>query len=412
LEGNISIMTEVIRLITEAMQGQPTQLTDEENGTGIKAEAPEFSFFEEGTKLIAEIKSNITIAGKTVWATYEIHFEKNGAEVSLADLRLTKVKIQIPIPEGTDIDPSRLGVYRIEIDGTLTNMNAYVENGCLVFETDHFSTYVVAQENGITPPASYTVTVNSGTGSGSYSAGAVVSISANAAPSGQVFDKWTVSGSGTVANANSASTTFTMGSGAATVTATSKAAPPTAPAITSANSYTCTVGAGGSFALAATGTAPVTWSLSGSVPAGVTVSGSTLNVAGSVAAGTYSFTVNAANGTLPNAAQAFTLTVNAAAATADKTALNDRLAAIGGTQKGDYTDASWDAFQSALTTARNVANNASATQAQVNDALNALNTAYGNLQLKKMIFTTKYEATFLNWILCFVCFGWVWMWFV
>jgi predicted porin len=27
------------------------------------------------------------------------------------------------------------------------------------------------------------------------------------------------------------------------------------------------------------------------------------------------------------------------------------------------------------------------------------------------IFTTKYEATLLNWILFFVFFGWVWMWF-
>jgi len=29
----------------------------------------------------------------------------------------------------------------------------------------------------------------------------------------------------------------------------------------------------------------------------------------------------------------------------------------------------------------------------------------------KTIFSTKYEATFLNWILFFVCFGFIWMWF-
>ncbi|MCL2164302.1 MAG: hypothetical protein FWH55_07905, partial [Oscillospiraceae bacterium] len=27
------------------------------------------------------------------------------------------------------------------------------------------------------------------------------------------------------------------------------------------------------------------------------------------------------------------------------------------------------------------------------------------------IFNTKYKATLLNWILFFVCFGWIWMWF-
>jgi uncharacterized repeat protein (TIGR02543 family) len=30
---------------------------------------------------------------------------------------------------------------------------------------------------------------------------------------------------------------------------------------------------------------------------------------------------------------------------------------------------------------------------------------------KKYIFSTRYEATFLNWILFFLLFGWLWMWF-
>ncbi|MDR3314596.1 MAG: InlB B-repeat-containing protein [Oscillospiraceae bacterium] len=75
------------------------------------------------------------------------------------------------------------------------------------------------------PPATYALTVTNGTGSGSYAAGAVVSITANTAPTGKVFDKWTTT-SGTIANASSASTTFTMPAGAATVTATYKDAPP------------------------------------------------------------------------------------------------------------------------------------------------------------------------------------------
>ena len=29
----------------------------------------------------------------------------------------------------------------------------------------------------------------------------------------------------------------------------------------------------------------------------------------------------------------------------------------------------------------------------------------------KYIFSTKYKATIINWILFFVCFGWIWMWF-
>jgi hypothetical protein len=114
--------------------------------------------------------------------------------------------------------------------------------------------------------------------------------------------------------------------------------------------------------------------------------------------------------TMPGNAATVTATYKAAPAV-DNAALNTRIAAIGGTAKGNYTDASWSAFQSALTAARATANNAGATQTQVNEALSALNAAYGNLQLKKMIFSTKYEATFGNWLMFFLLFGFIWMWF-
>ena len=83
---------------------------------------------------------------------------------------------------------------------------------------------------------------------------------------------------------------------------------PVAPVITSAASYTCVAGRGGSLNLTATGTAPITWSLSGA-PAGVSVSGARLDVASSAAVGSFSFSIIASNGILPNATQAFTLTV-------------------------------------------------------------------------------------------------------
>jgi len=48
-------------------------------------------------------------------------------------------------------------------------------------------------------------------------------------------------------------------------------------------------------------------------------------------------------------------------------------------------------------------------------AAGASYTVTGNVtftaQWAKTIFSTKYEATFLNWILFFVCFGFIWMWF-
>jgi len=74
-------------------------------------------------------------------------------------------------------------------------------------------------------PTTYTVTVNSGTGGGSFAQGATVSVAANAAPSGKVFDKWTTSDGVTFANANNVSTTFAMPAKNVIVTAAYKDAP-------------------------------------------------------------------------------------------------------------------------------------------------------------------------------------------
>lgn len=67
----------------------------------------------------------------------------------------------------------------------------------------------------------YSLAVSNGTGSGSFAAGTVVPISAAAAPSGQVFDRWV---GATVVNAYSASTTLTMPAANTVVAATYKSA--------------------------------------------------------------------------------------------------------------------------------------------------------------------------------------------
>ena len=40
-------------------------------------------------------------------------------------------------------------IFRLEEDGTLTDMNAVYENGFMVFTTDHFSTYLVVETEPI-----------------------------------------------------------------------------------------------------------------------------------------------------------------------------------------------------------------------------------------------------------------------
>ncbi len=68
----------------------------------------------------------------------------------------------------------------------------------------------------------YTLTVVHGSGSGSYSAGAVVTITANAPPAGQSFLDWT---GAAVQNPNAATTTLTMPAANATVTANYSSGP-------------------------------------------------------------------------------------------------------------------------------------------------------------------------------------------
>ena len=72
------------------------------------------------------------------------------------------------------------------------------------------------------PVVKYTLTVTNGTGGGHYAEGETVNITANTAPAGQEFDKWTTSDSITFINANAASTSFIMIDKAVTVTATYK----------------------------------------------------------------------------------------------------------------------------------------------------------------------------------------------
>ena len=82
-------------------------------------------------------------------------------------------------------------------------------------------------------PTEYTVTVtngkatvDAGTPISQAEEGTIITLTADAAPTDKVFDKWVVeSGSVTLANANSATTTFTMPAGAVSVKATYKDAP-------------------------------------------------------------------------------------------------------------------------------------------------------------------------------------------
>lgn len=107
---------------------------------------PAFPDLDGTPKVIYEnisTRDDIAMAMKkqniTNYVVYDITMQFEGEEVqpqipvtvlaSLADLK----------------DTENLHVYRLEEDGSLTDMNAYVSNGFAVFETEHFSIYVLAE---------------------------------------------------------------------------------------------------------------------------------------------------------------------------------------------------------------------------------------------------------------------------
>lgn len=75
----------------------------------------------------------------------------------------------------------------------------------------------------------------------------------------------------------------------------------------------------------------------------------------------------------------------------NKSALEALYTSVKGTKKGDYTDNTWNAFQTALNNANKVLNDSKATQKQVDSAKNTLDSAYKGLKKKPAPTVNKAE---------------------
>lgn len=103
-----------------------------------------------------------------------------------------------------------------------------------------------------------------------------------------------------------------------------------APAITSGNAATFVAGTPGTFNVAATGFPAPTFAVTaGALPAGVTLSAAGVLAGTPTAGGTFNFTITASNGTLPDATQAFILTVNQAPVITNVAATTFTVGALG-----------------------------------------------------------------------------------
>ena len=171
-----------------------------------------------GDKITVTANTTVTaVWGDIPVVTYTVSFDSNGGTGSMADVTGISGEYTLPANGFTAPDGKQFKAWSV----------GGVEKAAGDKITVTANTTVTAVWENI-PAATYKVTVTNGTGGGNYAAGATVSITANEASTGEMFDKWeVVSGSITLADANSATTTFVMPAGAVSVKATYKEAPHT-----------------------------------------------------------------------------------------------------------------------------------------------------------------------------------------
>ncbi len=96
---------------------------------------------EKGT--IADVPQlDNTITENKAVAVFDISLKQNGVEVQPDG----KVSVSIPVP--ATMDPLSCTVYHIADDGTVEDMRAQYKDGCMVFDTDGFSYYVMVADKG------------------------------------------------------------------------------------------------------------------------------------------------------------------------------------------------------------------------------------------------------------------------
>ena len=112
------------------------ELVDPETGITVLTEEDVELVVADITELSEDL--GIVVQGATVEKVYNITLVKDGQEVQPGSPVIVKIPCNDPNAK----------VYRVEDDGTLTDMNAVYQDGYLLFATEHFSNYVVAVPEG------------------------------------------------------------------------------------------------------------------------------------------------------------------------------------------------------------------------------------------------------------------------
>ena len=160
----------------------------------------QFVYFLTPGPTVSQVSPNPIPVGTTTVTVTGLGFQK-GAEIEYSAAGGTQIQASTRFVNSTTLTA---GIYF----GAPTAATFYVVN------PGSAPSNSLAVSVGVA--ATYPLTVVNGTGSGSYAAGTVVTITANAALSGEAFSSWS---GATVASASSSTTTLTMPAASTTVTA-------------------------------------------------------------------------------------------------------------------------------------------------------------------------------------------------
>lgn len=145
------------KLLTDEDVEESTTVTDAETNVEIEFDN---SVFETDIELIVseeEVNANIVFGDEFEnYKSYDISIVADGEKVQPDGY----VTVKLPLPE--NFNAGTTVVYYVDNNGNKTKIDSKIENGFVVFETNHFSEYVLVDESSkIEPPHehSYTATI-------------------------------------------------------------------------------------------------------------------------------------------------------------------------------------------------------------------------------------------------------------
>ena len=198
----------------------------------VAPEGKQFKAWEiDGTEYPVNAPVTVTadITVKALWenappapAEYTVRFNANGGGGTMADVTGISGSYTLPACGFTEPEGKQFKGWSTSADGSVISGTTYEVSSDTTFyaiwESKEYSIIVTDGK----------ATIGAGSEISKAAQGTTITLTANAAPDGKVFDKWVVeSGSATLEDANSETTTFIMPAEAVSVKATYKGAPHT-----------------------------------------------------------------------------------------------------------------------------------------------------------------------------------------